>query len=114
MLERHQKGQAHQQQGELSLIHISNDKGIRHAEAITQGQVDPLIFFHTFEEYLDFYLGTHHPETLTDVEWLSLPEHHLLALTKAEFYVDMLHCQERLEPLRFYPENVWLYLVASC
>ena len=50
-----------------------NDKGIRHAEAITQGQVDPLIFFHTFEEYLDFYLGTHHPETLTDVEWLSLP-----------------------------------------
>lgn len=99
-------------------VHFSrpdpNDKGIRHAEAITQGQVDPLIFFHTFEEYLDFYLGTHHPETLTDVEWLSLPEHHLLALTKAEFYVDMLHCQERLEPLRFYPENVWLYLVASC
>ena len=48
------------------------------------------------------------------MEWLSLPEHHLLALAKAEFYVDMLHCQERLEPLRFYPENVWLYLVASC
>lgn len=99
-------------------VHFSrpdpNDKGIRHAEAITQGQVDPLIFFHTFEEYLDFYLGTHHPETLTDVEWLSLPEHHLLALAKGEFYVDMLHCQERLEPLRFYPENVWLYLVASC
>ena len=99
-------------------VHFSrpdpNDKGIRHAEAITQGQVDPLIFFHTFEEYLDFYLGTHHPETLTDVEWLSLPEHHLPALAKAEFYVDMLHCQERLEPLRFYPENVWLYLVASC
>ena len=99
-------------------VHFSrpdpNDKGIRHAEAITQGQVDPLIFFHTFEEYLDFYLGTHHPAALTDVEWLSLPEHHLLALTKAEFYVDMLHCQERLEPLRFYPENVWLYLVASC
>ena len=99
-------------------VHFSrpdpNDKGIRHAEAITQGQVDPLIFFHTFEEYLDFYLGTHYPETLTDVEWLSLPEHHLLALAKGEFYVDMLHCQERLEPLRFYPENVWLYLVASC
>ena len=67
-------------------VHFSrpdpNDKGIRHAEAITRGQVDPLIFFHTFEEYLDFYLGTHHPETLADVEWLSLPEHHLLALAK--------------------------------
>ena len=70
-------------------VHFSrpdpNDKGIRHAEAITQGQVDPLIFFHTFEEYLDFYLGTHHPETLADVEWLSLPEHHLLPWPRESF-----------------------------
>ena len=90
-----------------------NDNGIRHIEPISEGKVNPLIFIYTINEYLDMYLGTHELTALTDIDWLTFSEHKLLTLTKAEFYVDRLGIGERLKPLRYYSENVWLYLLAS-
>lgn len=98
-------------------VHFSppdpNDQGIRHAVEGVPGNVDPLIFFYTPEEYLDFYLGAHQFDALTDLEWLSFSENRLLTLVKGDFYVDELHLAQRLAPLQYYPENVWLYLIAS-
>lgn len=98
-------------------VHFSqpdpNDQGIRHAVEGVPGKVDPLIFFYTPEEYLDFYMGAHQFDSLTDLEWLSFSENRLLTLAVGEFYVDDLHLAERLAPLKYYPENVWLYLIAS-
>lgn len=90
-----------------------NDNGIRHAVPSSDGKVDPLVFLYTVEEYLGFYLGTHSFDSLTDVQWLSFSENRLLALTSGELYVDGLHLKERLAPLKYYPKNVWLYLIAS-
>ncbi|MGI6255777.1 MAG: DUF4037 domain-containing protein [Acutalibacter sp.] len=90
-----------------------NDNGIRHAEPSKEGKVDPLVFLYTPEEYLGFYLGASSFDSLSDLQWLSLSENRLLALSKAEFYVDGLNLKKRLEPLRYYPRSVWLYLIAS-
>lgn len=98
-------------------VHFSppdpNDAGVRHAEPLSQGRVNPLVFFYTVDSYLDFYLGTHQLEQLTSIQWLSLSEHRLLALSLAEFYTDQLHMAQRLEKIRYYPQDVWLYLLAS-
>ena len=90
-----------------------NDGGVRHATPSLDGKVNPLIFLYTIEEYLDFYLGTHQLDNLSDIEWLSFSEHRLLALAVGEFYVDMLHLADTLSPISYYPQNVWLYLIAS-
>lgn len=90
-----------------------NDKGVRHATPSLDGKVDPLVYIYSIEEYLDFYLGTHTFDTLSDTQWLSLSENRLLSLSQAELYVDGLHLAEQLAPLRYYPTNVWLYLIAS-
>lgn len=90
-----------------------NDNGIRHASPSSDGKVDPLVFLYTVDEYLDFYLGTHDLENISDVEWLSFSENRLLTLAVGEFYVDGLHVAQRLQSISYYPKNVWLYLIAS-
>lgn len=89
------------------------DNGVRHAEMISSGKMSPLIFIHTIDEYLSWYLGTADLDNLTDLDWLSFSEHRLLALTSGKIFYDGLHIKEKLDILRFYPENVKLYLLAS-
>jgi hypothetical protein len=89
------------------------DNGVRCAAPSEKGNVDPLVFIYSIEEYLDFYLGTHHLEDISPKQWLSLSEHRLLALSSAEFYVDNLGMEQLLSPIQYYPEEVWLYLIAS-
>lgn len=90
-----------------------NDNGVRHAVTIDSGKVNPLVFIYSFEEYLNFYLGTHELDHLPDSVWLTFSEHRLLALNRAEWYVDKLGLAKQLESIRYYPENVWLFLIAS-
>lgn len=90
-----------------------NDNGVRHAQFITEGPVSPLIFIYTIDEYLDEYLGRHDLENLTDLDWLTFSEHRLLALTSGKIFIDHLHIREKLDVIRFYPENVRMFLIAS-
>ncbi len=91
-----------------------NDNGVRHAQYITEGPVNPLIFLTTFDEYLTEQLGTADLDSLTPAMWLAFSEHRLLSLALADWYVDGLDCAGRLAPLRFYPDPVKRYLIASC
>lgn len=90
-----------------------NDNGVRHPEPISCGLVSPLIFIYTTEQYLDSYLGVHDLAHLGHLDWLSFSEHRLLALTSAALFKDDLALGEKLSPLRYYPEEVRLYLIAS-
>jgi hypothetical protein len=90
-----------------------DDGGIRHPEYITEGPCSPLVFIHTFDEYLQSYLGTAVLDDLDAADWLSFSEHRLLALTAGKIFVDGLKIKERLDKVRYYPEDVRLYLIAS-
>ena len=98
-------------------VHFSepdpNDNGVQHAVFVAEGPVNPLIFFDTPEGYLQSYLGTGCLSELTVSDWLSFSEHRLLTLSRAEFYHDDLHFAEKLTAVSAYPEDVWLYLLAS-
>lgn len=98
-------------------VHFSlpdpNDNGVQHAEFITEGPVNPLIFFNTPAGFLRDYLGAASAEHLTAADWLSFSEHRLLALSRAELYRDDLHFAEQLQGFAAYPEEVRLYLLAS-
>lgn len=90
-----------------------NDGGVRVPEPVSQGPVEPLVFFYSFSGYLTEYIGLPSLDKLTPADWLAFPEHKLLALSSGEFYVDGLQLKEKLSPIRFYPEAVILYLIAS-
>lgn len=90
-----------------------NDGGVRHQLPVENGPVSPLIFICTPEEYLEGYLGKPSLQDLMPADWLAFSEHRLLALKSAEFYTDMLHMKQMLEPVAFYPPDVRNYLIAS-
>lgn len=90
-----------------------NDNGVRHPEFITEGLVSPLVFIHTIEEYLKDYLGVNSFENLSELDWLAFSEHRLLALTSGKLFVDGLNLKKTLNTIRFYPEKIKLFLIAS-
>ena len=85
-------------------------------ESISEGNVYPMIFVHTLSEYLSQQFGV---EDLSDfsrfspLDWLSYSEQSLLTLVSGKFYHDGLGLERKLDAIRFYPENVRLYLIAS-
>jgi len=89
------------------------DNDVQHPKLVEHGPVNPLVFIETFDGFLRGQLGTADPAALTPSEWLSVSEHRLLSLVSGRFFADGLHLAERLEPIRFYPDVVQNYLIAS-
>ncbi len=90
-----------------------NDCGVQHPKFITEGNVNPLVFIHTFDEYLNEQLGTADLDNIPSVQWLAFSEHRLLSLVSGKFFVDGLNCSEKVEKIKYYPNEVKLYMIAS-
>lgn len=98
-------------------VHFSepdmNDNGVRHAQFITEGKVKPIIFIHTFAEFLENSLGSSDIENWEELDWLKFSEHRLLSISHGHLFRDDLNIQKRLDQMMFYPEAVRRYLIAS-
>lgn len=90
-----------------------NDCGVRHPQFISEGKVNPLIFIQTFDDYLVEQLGTSDLDHIQPFAWLAFSEHRLLSLVSGKFFVDVLNCADTLSKIRYYPEEVKRYLIAS-
>jgi len=90
-----------------------DDNGVQHPQFISSGRVNPLIFIQTFDEFLEEQLGTCRLDALTVSDWLVFSEHRLLSLTAGELFLDGLGLAERLEAIRYYPEDVRRYRIAA-
>ncbi|MCH5197425.1 MAG: DUF4037 domain-containing protein [Oscillospiraceae bacterium] len=90
-----------------------NDCGVQHPEFITNGRVNPLVFVYTFDEYLIEQLGISCLDSISAVRWLSFSEHRLLSLVSGKFFVDGLNCAGKISKIKYYPEDVKLYMIAS-
>lgn len=90
-----------------------HDNGVQHPKMIFSGRVNPLIFILTFDEFLEDQLGTCDIEHLTEPDFLTMSQHRLMSLAAGSLFVDDLGLGQRLEPIRFYPDSVKRYLIAS-
>lgn len=90
-----------------------NDCGVQHPELISEGNVNPLIFIQTFDDYLMEQIGTADLDHIKPFEWLAFSEHRLLSLVSGKFFADQLNCAEITAKIKYYPKEVKLYLIAS-
>ncbi len=90
-----------------------DDNGVQHPQLISSGNVNPLIFLRTFEEFLEEELGTGDLERLSISDWLTISEHRLLSLTAGEWFTDGLNLRKRLDAIRYYPEDIRRYRIAA-
>ena len=90
-----------------------NDCGVQHPQFIKCGKVNPLIFIQTFGEFLVDEIGTADLDNISHLDWLAFSEHRLLSLVSGKMFVDKLNIREQAYKIKFYPDDVKLYLIAS-
>ena len=84
---------------------------------VVEDVTDPVqynIGVETIKSYLSGYLGCDPYREIESADWLTFPEHKLLAVTSGKVFHDGLN---ELESIRlkfsYYPKDVWLYMLAA-
>ena len=91
----------------------SNDCGVQHPKLINNGKVNPLIFIQTFDEFLIDEIGTADLDNISPMDWIAFSEHRLLSLVSGRLFEDRLNIKNQTDKIKFYPDTVKLYLIAS-
>ena len=88
--------------------------GVRRLVKINSGPVDHMINIYTVRSFVNSRLGFDLKRKITIVDWLTFPQQRLLELTSGEVYYDGLgQLSKARERLRYYPKDVWLYMMAA-
>ncbi|PKN95389.1 MAG: hypothetical protein CVU44_01520 [Chloroflexi bacterium HGW-Chloroflexi-6] len=90
-----------------------NDNGVQHLTVVDSGPVNHRVTVQTTRSLLTDYLGIDDAEKLSPVDWLSLPQQKLLTLTAGAVYHDGIGLEALRKRLSWYPQDVWLYLLAA-
>lgn len=81
---------------------MRNVQGINHFITIT-----------TISSFLGESLGIDPRQPIKLVDWLTFPQQRLLEITSGKIYRDDLKIKELIERFRYYPRDLWLYMMAS-
>ena len=68
----------------------------------------------TIQGFFAQYLGCNPDDEITTSDWLTFSEHKLLAVTSGKVFYDGLGELESIRrKLRYYPKDIWLYILAA-
>lgn len=91
-----------------------DEEGVRLAEKKASGPVDHKVEVHTVRGFFSAWTGLDPFEEWGPAEWLCVPQQRLLEVTAGRVYHDGIgELQEARARLRYYPRDVWLYLLAA-
>ena len=94
-------------------IFEDGDHGTQLLERIQSGAVNHRIEIFTLRAFMQMALVWDMDQPLTPQDWLTFPQHRLLAITAGAVYHDVLGLQALREQLAYYPPDVWRYLLAA-
>jgi len=91
-----------------------SDKGTRKLEDISTGFVSHRIIVTSLEAYLQDYFPVDVIGEISEVDWLVIPQQKLRSIVDGPVFCDGLNILKPIqEKLGWYPESVWIYLMAS-
>ena len=90
----------------------AGDDGTQILQSISNGPINHRVEILTFNGYLLTYLGIGSDSELTATDWLSIPQQKLLGFTGGAVFRDDLDFELIRDRFRYYPHDVWLYLLA--
>ena len=88
------------------------DHGSQLLQATSQGKINHRVELLTLDGYLRDYLGMEADAAPGPADWLSLPQHKLLSFSAGAVFHDDIGLGRLRERYRYYPRDVWLYLLA--
>src|SRR5271155_292028 len=90
-----------------------NDHGTQLLDCSTDGPVNHRVEVHTPANYFVKYLGFDIGQEIEMADWLTFPEQKLATITAGRIFHDELGLQAIRQRFAYYPNDVWLYLLAS-
>ena len=89
------------------------DKGTQRLEAKASGPVNHKVNVFTPRRFFLNYLAFDIERDIEPADWLTFPEQKLLTITRGAVFHDRIDLDALRERFRYYPHDVWLYLLAS-
>jgi hypothetical protein len=91
----------------------SGEGDVHLPKEIDSGAVNHMVHIESMRSIFGWYLGFNLEAEPTLADWLTFSEHKLLTVTSGKVFHDGLgKLEEVRRKLAYYPENVWLYLLA--
>jgi hypothetical protein len=90
-----------------------NDNGTQLLQAIESGPVNHRIETYTLHGFFVDYLGFDIDQTIEPADWLTFPEQKLRAITSGAVFRDDIGLIGARSRFAYYPQDVWLYLLAA-
>jgi hypothetical protein len=88
--------------------------GVRHPVKRKSGKVSHMIQVFSIRSFFQARLGVDPYKKISAARWLTFPQQRLLELTSGEVFYDSLGELEKVrEKFRYYPRDVWLYILAA-
>lgn len=88
--------------------------GVRHPVKTEHGPVNHMVQIFGVQGFCEARLGFDPTKKIDVIDWLTVPQQRLLEFVRGEVYHDGLDKLRRIqEKLKFYPRDVWLYLLAA-
>ena len=88
--------------------------GVRHLVKTNRGPVNHMVQIFTPKSFFEARLGFDPSKKISVIDWLTVPQQKLLEAVSGEIYHDGLGTLRTIrEKLKFYPRDVWLYLLAA-
>ena len=89
------------------------DNGVQLLTTIDSGPVNHRVTVSTIRGFVQDYLGFDISAPLTAADWLTFPQQKLRTLTTGAVYHDGVGLEEMRARFAWYPQDVWLYLLAA-
>ncbi|HVF57686.1 MAG TPA: DUF4037 domain-containing protein [Pyrinomonadaceae bacterium] len=90
-----------------------NDNGTQHLQFVESGPVNHKVEMMTVRSFFEDYLGFDIRERIEAADWLTFPEQKLRTITSGAVFRDDIGLQSIRVRFAYYPEDVWLYLLAA-
>ena len=91
-----------------------HDGGVQRLQAVGVGPINHRVEVFTLHGFFQGYMGIDIRKPLSPIDWLTLPWQKLRSIRAGQVFRDDLGLETIRDRLSWYPQDVWLYLLASC
>lgn len=88
-------------------------KGVQQLKEIESGPVNHRVDILIVKEFVEKLIGVDPNKELDVLDWLTFPQQELLCLTSGKVFHDDLDLQQVRKEFEYFPEEVWLFILAS-
>ena len=90
-----------------------SDHGTQMLRPVTSGPINHRVEIHTLAGYFHGYMNIDIDQALSPIDWLTLPQQKLRSIIAGRVFHDDLGLEKIRSRFSWYPDDVWLYILAS-